>query len=107
MGESMVFMIIYVWSRRNPDQPMSFFGVCCRACACGPALTGANRRWQPLVAPGFKFTGIYMPWVLVAFHVLVARSPVTDLIGIAAGHVYYFMQVTVAMVGRCCCLQCH
>lgn len=66
MGESMVFMIIYVWSRRNPDTPMSFFG--------------------------FRFTGIYMPWVLVAFHVLIARSPVTDLIGIAAGHVYYFLQ---------------
>jgi len=33
-----------------------------------------------------------MPWVLVAFHVLVNRSPVTDLIGIVAGHLYYFVQ---------------
>ena len=30
LGECMVFMIIYVWSRRNPDTPMSFFGACPR-----------------------------------------------------------------------------
>lgn len=66
LGSCMVFMIIYTWSRRNPQQPMSFFG--------------------------FKFAGIYTPWVLVAFHVLVGHSPVPDLIGIAAGHVYYFVQ---------------
>jgi len=41
LGECMVFMIIYAWSRRNPDAQMSFFGR--RCCAnfvdeCGPDL---------------------------------------------------------------------
>ena len=97
MGESMVFMIIYVWSRRNPDTPMSFFGACPRVHARRRAryrlpLTLWVYLCVCVVMAGFRFTGIYMPWVLVAFHVLIARSPVTDLIGIAAGHVYYFLQ---------------
>jgi hypothetical protein len=26
IGPSLVFMIIYVWSRKNEDSPMGFFG---------------------------------------------------------------------------------
>ena len=66
-------------------------GACTEACSI-PTATHALGLRVCVVMAGFRFTGIYMPWVLVAFHVLIARSPVTDLIGIAAGHVYYFLQ---------------
>ena len=67
LGSSLVFMILYVWSKRNPDATarMPMFGV--------------------------KFKATYLPWVMLAFGVLLGNSPVFDLMGIAAGHVYYFL----------------
>mmetsp|Transcript_35283 Transcript_35283/g.98615 ORF Transcript_35283/g.98615 Transcript_35283/m.98615 type:complete len:114 (+) Transcript_35283:1-342(+) len=61
----MVFMFLYVWSKRNPEVQTGFFG--------------------------FRFKGIYLPWVLLVFHVLVGADIDKDLIGIAAGHLYYFL----------------
>ena len=34
----------------------------------------------------------YFPWVLVAIRVLMGNSPMLDLCGIFAGHVYYFLE---------------
>jgi len=65
LGPAMVFMVLYVWSRKNPEQPCSFFG--------------------------FRFKGLYLPWVYCAFSVIIGNSPVMNLLGIAAGHVYYFL----------------
>ncbi|CAI5977870.1 unnamed protein product [Closterium sp. NIES-64] len=39
----------------------------------------------------FNFTAPYLPWVLLGFSVLLGSSPVVDLLGMAAGHVYYFL----------------
>lgn len=64
MGTALVFMVLYVWSRRHPTQPCSFFG--------------------------FKFNGQYLPWVYTAFSVLIGKSPMMNLLGIGVGHVYYF-----------------
>ena len=66
LSSALVFMILYVWSRRNPETPMNFFG--------------------------FRFKGFYIPWVMLAFSVLIGNSPVMDLLGIAAGHLYFFLQ---------------
>ena len=68
LGSSLVFMILYVWANRNPNDVarMPFFG--------------------------FQFKAVYLPWVMLAFGVLLGNSPVFDLMGIAAGHVYYFLQ---------------
>ena len=59
-------MLIYVWSRRNPAAPTSFYM--------------------------FTFTAAYLPWVMVAFAFIVGNDPVPELLGIAAGHAYYFVQ---------------
>lgn len=65
LGEAVVFLVLYVWSRRNPMQPCSFFG--------------------------FRFNGQYLPFVYCAFNLIIGKSPVVNILGIAAGHVYYFL----------------
>lgn len=60
-------MIVYVWARRNPQVMMNFLGI-------------------------FNFTAPYMPWVLLGFSLLLSgQLPVADLIGIGAGHAYYYL----------------
>ena len=44
-GPSMVFMILYMWARKNPESPASMFG--------------------------FQLQAFYLPWALVAFHILI------------------------------------
>lgn len=65
LGNSFVFMIVYVWSRRDPEAPVSVWG--------------------------FKLKGIYLPWALMAFTILIGGSPVMDIVGVVAGHAYYFL----------------
>ena len=67
LGSSLTFMLVYVWSRRNPGIPLSFLGI-------------------------FTFGAAYLPWVLMAFSVLLGASPVIDLLGLAAGHTYYYLE---------------
>jgi Derlin-2/3 len=67
LGSSLTFMMVYLWGRRHPYVQLSFLGV-------------------------FNFTAPYLPWVLLAFSVMLGSSPVVDLLGVAAGHVYYFLE---------------
>jgi hypothetical protein len=39
----------------------------------------------------FQIPARYFPWALMAFHMLMGGSPIYDLIGIIAGHMYYFV----------------
>jgi hypothetical protein len=41
---------------------------------------------------GITFKTVYFPWALVALTVLLGGSPVNQLCGIAAGHLYYFLE---------------
>ena len=89
----MLASIVYIWSREYAEQVLSIFGL-------------------------FEVQAFYFPWVrhsdlralcrssdsahvmhtlkcgqvLVAIRVLMGGSPVDDLIGIFAGHVYYFLE---------------
>ncbi|KAL4152583.1 hypothetical protein PRNP1_009511 [Phytophthora ramorum] len=65
LGTSLIFMIVYVWSRRNPTAPVAIWG--------------------------FRFDGLYLPWALIAFTVLVGGNPMMDMFGVIAGHLYYFL----------------
>jgi len=67
LGSSLTFMMVYVWGRRHPHVQLSFLGV-------------------------FNFAAPYLPWVLLAFSVMLGSSPAVDLLGVAAGHVYYFLE---------------
>jgi Derlin-2/3 len=76
LGSSLTFMMVYVWGRRNSAVNMSFLGL-------------------------FNFSAPYLPWVLLAFSWVLGSSPLVDLLGIGAGHVYYFLSdVYPLMTGR-------
>lgn len=76
LGSSLTFMMVYVWGRRHQFVNLSFLGI-------------------------FNFTAPYLPWVLLAFSLMLGNSPVVDLMGMAAGHVYYFLEdVYPRMSGR-------
>ena len=75
LGHSLTFMMVYLWGRRNEYVRMSFLGL-------------------------FPFTAPYLPWVLLSFSVLLGSSATVDLLGIAVGHVYYYMEDTYPEIAR-------
>ncbi|KAI3433463.1 hypothetical protein D9Q98_003276 [Chlorella vulgaris] len=76
LGSSLTFMMVYVWGRRHQYVNLSFLGI-------------------------FTFTAPYLPWVLLAFSFMLGSSPVVDLLGMVAGHAYYFLEdVYPRMTGR-------
>mmetsp|Transcript_25839 Transcript_25839/g.66813 ORF Transcript_25839/g.66813 Transcript_25839/m.66813 type:complete len:231 (+) Transcript_25839:93-785(+) len=66
LAPAMLSSIVYLWSRISPTQPLSIFGL-------------------------FTVQSFYFPWVLVMITVLMGGSPIPNLLGILAGHVYYFL----------------
>lgn len=68
MAHSLFFMVIYLWSKRKPEVDVTFYV--------------------------FHIKSSYLPWVMVAFSFIVGDDPVKDLLGIAAGHLYFFLQET-------------
>jgi len=67
LAPSLAFMVVYVWSRRNPHVTLNFLGL-------------------------FNFSAPYLPWVILGFDMLLGQSPVFDLLGVVVGHVYYFLE---------------
>jgi len=67
LSQSMLSVFVYLWAREYAEQVVSVFGL-------------------------FNVQAFYFPWVLVAIRVLMGGSPVPDLVGIFAGHVYYFCE---------------
>eukprot|EP01128_Nolandella_sp_AFSM9_P010420 TRINITY_DN7199_c0_g1_i1.p1 TRINITY_DN7199_c0_g1~~TRINITY_DN7199_c0_g1_i1.p1 ORF type:complete len:246 (+),score=48.95 TRINITY_DN7199_c0_g1_i1:33-740(+) len=67
LAKVLVMALIYYWSRKNPDQQMSFLF-------------------------GIKFKAFYFPWVLIAFRVLLGKNPVTEVIGVLIGHIFLFFR---------------
>ncbi|CAB3401480.1 unnamed protein product [Caenorhabditis bovis] len=67
LGQAFTIMLVYIWSRRNPHIQLNFFGV-------------------------LSFTAPYLPWVLLLFSLLLGNSAVVDFMGIACGHIYFFLE---------------
>ncbi|KAJ3081044.1 Derlin 1 [Rhizoclosmatium hyalinum] len=65
--ESLVVSMLYVWSMNNKEQEVSFFF-------------------------GLRFKALFLPWVYIIFDFLTGAPfpPIPKLIGIFAGHLYYF-----------------
>uniref|UniRef100_A0A3P9DPC8 Derlin n=1 Tax=Maylandia zebra TaxID=106582 RepID=A0A3P9DPC8_9CICH len=63
LGQASTIMLVYVWSRRNPNVRINFFGL------------------LNVQAP-------FLPWVLTGFSLLLG-SIIVDLLGIAVGHVCF------------------
>jgi Derlin-2/3 len=64
LGDTLLFMVMYVWSRQNPEALLNFYG--------------------------FKFQGQYAPWIYIALRVVMNGSPVLPLLGVIVGHIYWF-----------------
>lgn len=67
LAPSLAFMVVYIWSKRNPEVTLSFLGL-------------------------FNFNAPYLPWVILGFGLLLGQSPIYDLLGIVVGHIYYFLE---------------
>ncbi|KNC55609.1 derlin-1 [Thecamonas trahens ATCC 50062] len=66
LGMALIMSVIYLWSQRNMGMDVSFMF-------------------------GITFKSQYLPWALCALTVLLGGSPIVQLLGIAAGHLYYFL----------------
>lgn len=65
MGPALVFSVLYIWSRKDPYRPVSFWG--------------------------FAFSAWQFPFAMMIFHILLGASPLLDGVGIVLGHVYHFL----------------
>ncbi|OJJ43784.1 hypothetical protein ASPZODRAFT_135810 [Penicilliopsis zonata CBS 506.65] len=66
LGTALSSSLVYVWSRRNPDTRLSFLGL-------------------------LVFNAPYLPWVLMAFSIIVRKVvPKDEICGIVVGHIWYF-----------------
>ncbi|XP_039064810.1 derlin-1.1-like [Hibiscus syriacus] len=74
MAGSLVFMIVYVWSRENPNARISIYGV-------------------------VTLKGFYLPWALLALDLIFGIPLTEDIIGMVAGHLYYFLTVLHPLAG--------
>ncbi|KAG9153318.1 hypothetical protein Leryth_018036 [Lithospermum erythrorhizon] len=100
LSNSLTFMMVYVWSKQNPFIHMSFLGLF--------TFTAAYLPWVSIIVPEFLTNECDMvvanhvlPQVLLGFSVLVGASPWVDLLGMIAGHAYYFLEdVYPRMTGR-------
>jgi len=60
-------MLVYVWARRNPFVRMNFFGL-------------------------LTFNAPYLPYVLLGFSLLLGNAVSVDLLGMAVGHTYFYLE---------------
>jgi len=68
LSTPLTFMLVYIWSRRNPQVRMSFLGI-------------------------LNFNAPYLPWVLLGFTILLNNIwPAGDILGLIIGHIYYFLE---------------
>jgi Derlin-2/3 len=77
LGHPLTFMMVYLWSRdpENAHIQMSFLGI-------------------------VQFTAPYLPWVLLAFSLLIGNPVEMDVLGIIAGHIYYFLDFIYPQVAQ-------
>lgn len=65
MSEPILYHILYVWSRRDSELVVNIYG--------------------------FKFKAMYLPWVYMAIRMLLGGTVTLILVGIATGHLYWYM----------------
>ncbi|XP_044463662.1 derlin-1-like [Mangifera indica] len=68
LGTSLVFMLLYLWGREFPNAQINIYGL-------------------------VKLKGFYLPWAMLVLDIVFGSPLITDLLGIIAGHLYYFLTV--------------
>ncbi|XP_023024586.1 derlin 1 [Leptinotarsa decemlineata] len=64
--DPMILSVLYVWCQLNKDTIVTF--------------------WF-----GTRFKAIYLPWVLLAFNLVLSGGGIMELFGILIGHLYFFL----------------
>jgi len=72
LGPAMTFMILYIWSRKDP--------------------------YRQVVIWSFRFPAWQFPFVLLIIAVIMGNNPMLDILGIVVGHLYYFLSDVVPRV---------
>ena len=65
LSEPILYMIMYVWSRRSPDDLINIMS--------------------------FKFQSVYLPWVYIGMRMIMGGDLLLPLYGLGAGHLYFFL----------------
>lgn len=66
LGTALSSSLVYIWARRNPDTRLSFLGL-------------------------LVFPAPYLPWVLMAFSLMMhGNVPKDEICGVVVGHVWFF-----------------
>ncbi|OIT03637.1 derlin-1, partial [Nicotiana attenuata] len=68
LGISLVFMLLYIWSREFPNANINIYGL-------------------------VTLKAFYLPWAMLGLDVIFGSPIMPDLLGIIAGHLYYFLTV--------------
>jgi len=66
LGQGLLLMLTYYWSRTFPNVPLNFFGI--------------------------PFQGRYLPWFLVGLNFLMGGYPIVQIFGIIVGHTYFILK---------------
>ncbi|KAL8247902.1 hypothetical protein R6Q59_009118 [Mikania micrantha] len=74
MGASLVFMIVYVWSRELPNIRINIYGL-------------------------VELKGFYLPWTMLVIDLMLGNPLMPSLLGIGVGHLYYFLTVLHPLAG--------
>ncbi|KAM1072700.1 hypothetical protein FF1_017930 [Malus domestica] len=74
LGVSLVFMLVYVWSREFPNANVNIYGL-------------------------VQLKAFYLPWAMLALDVIFGSPIMPDLLGIIAGHLFYFLTVLHPLAG--------
>ncbi|KAK2439795.1 derlin-1.1 [Trifolium repens] len=73
-GISLVSMIVYVWSREFPNEIINIYDL-------------------------VSLKSFYLPWAMLALDLLFGNPIMADILGIVAGHLYYFLTVLHPLAG--------
>uniref|UniRef100_A0A7S1PJ09 Derlin n=1 Tax=Percolomonas cosmopolitus TaxID=63605 RepID=A0A7S1PJ09_9EUKA len=66
LSHSLIVMILYVWSRRNPTEQLRLYGL-------------------------FLIPASYLPYILLGISILMGNGIWVDILGMLVGHMYYFL----------------
>lgn len=65
--DPMILSVLYVWCQLNRDTIVNF--------------------WF-----GTRFKAMYLPWVLLAFNMILSNGGMFSVVGIVVGHLYFFLK---------------
>lgn len=66
--DPLILSVLYIWCQLNKDVIVNF--------------------WF-----GTRFKAMYLPWVLLAFNLILSSGSTYSLVGILVGHLYYFLKI--------------